>query len=87
MREVVTYKRHARVVELCKSVTHYASRNRQEFVDNKNKILLLTYRKLYFSQVWGKQENDSVRHWKILPELSPEMKKNYEKKILINVLH
>lgn len=56
-------------------------------MDNKNKILLLTYRKLYFSQVWGKQENDSVRHWKILPELSPEMKKNYEKKILINVLH
>ena len=75
MREVVTYKRHARVVELSKSVTHYASRSRQEFVDNKNKILLLTYRKLYFSQVWGKQENDSVRHWKILPEPSPEMKK------------
>ena len=87
MREVVTYKRHARVVELSKSVTHYASRNRQEFVDKKNKIPLLTYRKLYFSQVWGKQESDSVRHWKILPELSPEMKKNYEKKILINVLH
>lgn len=75
MREVVTYKRHARVVELSKSVTHYASRNWQGFVDNKNKIPLLTYRKLYFSQVWGKQENDSVRHWKILPELSPEMKK------------
>lgn len=87
MREVVTHKRHARVVELSKSVTHYASRNWQGFVDNKNKIPLLTYRKLYFSQVWGKQENDSARHWKILPELSPERKKNYEKKILINVLH
>ena len=34
--------------------------------------MLLTYHTLYFLQVWEKQGNDFVHHWKTLPELSPK---------------
>ena len=38
---------------------------------NRNTKFLLTYRTLCFLQVWEKQGNDFVHHWKTLPELSP----------------
>ena len=37
-------------------------------------MIVLTYRTLYFLQVWEKQGSDFVRHWKILPRLSPEIR-------------